>query len=116
MDKNKTKVIFGARNNLLDRDDSDGSGFDGSLKNPIFNGYSLGLWNTDEQNLNPDSDHNVDDSEKLSRQCYKPRTGKIIFPNYLAHLMAKKMLHALSHWRPELRYIAFTRPNLWERY
>ena len=76
MDKNKTKVIFGARNNLLDRDDSDGSGFDGSLKNPIFNGYSLGLWKTGEQNLNPDSDHNVDDSEKLSRQCYKPRTGK----------------------------------------
>ena len=33
------------------------------------------MWNTDEQNLNPDSDHNVNDSEKLSRQCYKPRTG-----------------------------------------
>ena len=71
MDKDNTKLIFGSRNNLLnDASNSDRpSGFNGSLRNPIFNGHPLGLWNTDKQNLNPGSNHDVYDSEKLSRQC-----------------------------------------------
>ena len=69
-------MIIGSRKEFdVDLDD-DFDGFDGTIKNPSFNGFSISLWNIEDSTLEEQSQV-PENMELLQKECYNVQTGEI---------------------------------------